>query len=129
MAARKRRATVFRTRNLCCATEARTQEDITHLQTVNIADEINLFGATGRRQMTAELLESDGTRTVQLSDKDGLVLMHFEKPVRWVALDPATAGALAESMAKAAYKVYSGDVPAEGTKQLTEGLPITCKNH
>lgn len=78
--------------------------------------------------MSAELLESDGTRTVQLSDRDGLVLMHFEKPVRWVALDPATAGALAESMAQAAYKVYSGDVPAEGKKQLTERLRIKCRN-
>src|SRR5258708_26296085 len=78
--------------------------------------------------MSASLLESDGTRTVQLTDKDGWVLMQFEKAVRWVAVDPATAGALAESMAKAAYKVYSGEVPAEGTKQLTERLRIKCKN-
>lgn len=78
--------------------------------------------------MSAELLESDGTRTVQLSDKGGFVMLHFEKPVRWVALDPSTAGALAESMAKAAYKVYSGDVPAEGARQLTERLRIKCKN-
>lgn len=78
--------------------------------------------------MNGALIESDGTHTVQLSDRDGKVILHFERPVSWCALDPATAGALAEAMAQAAYKVYSGDVPAEGKKQLTERLRIKCKN-
>ena len=78
--------------------------------------------------MSAQLLESEGTRTVQISDRDGMVYLHFEKPITWCALDPATAGAFAEAMAQAAYKVYSGDVPAADKKQLTERLRIKCKN-
>jgi len=78
--------------------------------------------------MSAEVLTGEGTHTVQLSDRDGKVLLHFEKPVSWVALDPATAGALAEAMAQAAYKVYSGDVPEESKRQLTERLRIKCRN-
>lgn len=70
----------------------------------------------------------DICQTVQLSDRNGYVILHLDRPSEWIALDPATAGSLAEAMAKAAYKVYSGDVPAEGTKQLTERLRIKCRN-
>ena len=73
-------------------------------------------------------IQGDGTDTVQLSDRDGKVVMHFERPVAWVALDPATAGALAEAMAQAAYKCYSGDVPDPQKKQITERLRIKATN-
>lgn len=78
--------------------------------------------------MSAETLPRDACQTVQLSDRDGLVILHLDKASEWIALDPVTAGALAEAMAKAAYKIYSGDVPAEEKKQITERLRIKCKN-
>jgi hypothetical protein len=69
--------------------------------------------------------EGSVTHTVQLSDKDGLVIMHFEKPVEWVALDPATAAALSESMARASYKAKFGDTPStEKRSQITEQLRV-----
>lgn len=71
--------------------------------------------------MTAEVLhDNEGTRTVQLSDRDGLVVMHFEKPVRWVALDPQTAMALAEAMARAGYKAIAGDTPTPHRTQIAD---------
>ena len=70
----------------------------------------------------------DICQTVQLSDRDGYVILHLDRAAEWIALDPATAGALAEAMAQAAYKVYSGDVPDKDKKQLTERLRVKCKN-
>ena len=79
--------------------------------------------------MSAEVLnDPEGTRTVQLSDRDGNVVMHFEKPVRWVALDPQTAMALAESMARAGYKVLSGDTPTPQKTQLTDMIRVRLIN-
>jgi hypothetical protein len=71
------------------------------------------------------LIDEDGTRTVQLSDRDGLVVMHFEKPVRWCALDPATAARFAEACARAAYKAVAGDTPTTQAKsQVTEQIRV-----
>lgn len=75
--------------------------------------------------MSAELLESDGTRTIQISDRDGLCILHFEKPVLWCALDPSTAAAVAEALARASYKAKFGDVPTtEKRSQITEQLRV-----
>lgn len=76
--------------------------------------------------MTAELLQDrEGTRTVQVSDHEGLVVMHFEKPVRWCALDPGTASGFAEAIARAAYKAVAGDTPTTVAKsQITEQLRV-----
>lgn len=64
----------------------------------------------------------EGTRSVQLSDRDGQVIMHFEKPVRWVALDPMTAGRLAEAMARASYKAVAGDTPTPRKTQILDRI-------
>ena len=79
--------------------------------------------------MSAEVLnEPEGTRTVQLSDRDGNVIMHFEKPVRWVALDPQTAMKLGETMARAGYKVLSGDTPTPQKTQVTDMIRVRLIN-
>lgn len=64
----------------------------------------------------------EGTRSVQLSDKDGNVILHFEKPVQWVALDPMTAGRLAEAMARASYKAVAGDTPTPQRTQILDRI-------
>lgn len=70
----------------------------------------------------------EGANTVQLSDRNGYVILHLDRAAQWIALTPDIAGQLAESMAKAAYKVYSGDVPDDKKKQITERLRIKCRN-
>lgn len=73
--------------------------------------------------MSAEVLhDHEGTRTVQLSDRDGDVIMHFERPVRWVALDAMTAARLGEAMARASYKAMAGDTPTPHRTQLTDTI-------
>mgnify|MGYP001572496761 CR=1 FL=1 len=65
------------------------------------------------------------TQTIQISDRDGLCIMHFEKPVEWVALDPSTAASVAEALARASYKAKFGDVPTtEKKSQITEQLRV-----
>lgn len=65
------------------------------------------------------------TQTVQISDRDGLVLLHFEKPIEWCALDPATAAGVAESLARASYKAKFGDTPTtEKQSQITEQIRV-----
>src|SRR5690348_1474091 len=71
--------------------------------------------------------QGDICQTVQLSDKNGMVLLHLDRVAQWIALDPATAGQLAEAMARAAYKCYSGDVPDEKKRQITERLRLKCQ--
>lgn len=74
-------------------------------------------------------MDGPGTDTVQLSDYEGHVCLHFERPVSFVKLDPPTASSLAEAMARAAYKCISGDVPTTMAKsQITEQMRIRLKN-
>ncbi|MHB0965534.1 MAG: hypothetical protein ACYC36_03680 [Bellilinea sp.] len=74
--------------------------------------------------MTAQaLIDNEGTRTVQVSDRDGMVIMHFEKPVRWCALDAQTAVSFAEAVARASYAATFGDTPTTQAKsQITDQL-------
>jgi hypothetical protein len=76
--------------------------------------------------VSAQILsDGEGTHTVQISDRNGLVVMHFEKPVRWCALDPSTASRFAEAFARAAYKARAGDTPTtEKRSQITEQLRV-----
>lgn len=65
------------------------------------------------------------TQTIQISDRDGLCILHFEKPVEWVALDPATAASVAEALARSSYKAKFGDTPTtEKQSQITEQLRV-----
>ena len=66
--------------------------------------------------------DNEGTRTVQLSHKDGDVILHFERPVRWVALDGLTAGRLAEAMARASYTALAGDTPTPEKTQILDRI-------
>ena len=76
--------------------------------------------------MSAEVLQDrEGTRTIQVSHRDGLAIMHFEKPVRWCALDPETARAFAEAMSRAAYAAFSGDTPTtQDRSAVTEQIRV-----
>lgn len=66
-----------------------------------------------------------GTDTVQISDKDGFVFMHFEHPVEWCKLDPHTGAEFAEAFARACYKAVNGDTPTTGKKsQITEQIRL-----
>lgn len=79
--------------------------------------------------MTAQRTDGPGTDTVQLSDRDGFVFLHFEKPVEWVKLDPGTASKFAEATARAAYKCVAGDTPTTTAQsQITEQVRVRCKN-
>ncbi len=74
-------------------------------------------------------MHGPGTDTLQVSYKDGLVVLHFDKPVEWVALDPNTAGRMAESVARTAYTAVSGDVPTtEKKSQITEQIRVRLRN-
>lgn len=79
--------------------------------------------------MSAQRTDGPGTDTVQLSDRDGFLFLHFEKPVEWVKLDPGTASRLSETMARVAYKCVAGDTPTTmAQSQITEQLRVRCKN-
>lgn len=69
--------------------------------------------------------EAEGTHTVQVSHRDGLAIMHFEKPVTWCALDPETARSFAEAMSRAAYAAFSGDTPTTRDRSaVTEQIRV-----
>lgn len=70
--------------------------------------------------MSAQVLDNEGTHTVQISHRDGKAIMHFERPVRWCALDPATAAQFAEAFARAAYTAVAGDTPTPQHSQITD---------
>ena len=48
-------------------------------------------------------LDGPGTDTLAVGNKDGLVVLQFQNPVRWVALDPGTAYQVAEMMCRHAF--------------------------
>lgn len=52
-----------------------------------------------------------GTAETASGVRGGYVCLEFRTPVQWLALDPQTALALAESMAKDAYILQHGTVP------------------
>lgn len=58
-----------------------------------------------------EGLSGEGTHTLAIGDRDGLVIMTFERPVKWVALDPETGRQAAEQLARSSYKAKFGDTP------------------
>lgn len=78
--------------------------------------------------MSARRLDGPGTQTVGVDREDGFVYLRFEKPVMWVKLDPGTALAVGQQLAKDSYHAKFGDEPDEKFKQLTEQVRITCKN-
>ena len=76
-----------------------------------------------------ELKSETGTDKLILSDHNGMVVMHFDHPVEWVALDPETARVVAEQMARKAYACTFGDTPTTTDKsQMTEQLRARMKN-
>lgn len=56
-------------------------------------------------------LEGEGTHTLAVGDEHGLVFLIFERPVRWVSLDPESARQVAEKIARTSYKARFGDDP------------------
>lgn len=56
-------------------------------------------------------LPGTGTTVVASGVRKGYVCFEFPKDVRWLALDPQTALAVAESVAKDAYILTNGTVP------------------
>lgn len=61
------------------------------------------------------------TDTIALKEEDGMVLIEFPEPVRWVKLDPNTAKAVGIQMAKDAYKAQTGG-EADGKVIITQEL-------
>lgn len=76
--------------------------------------------------MTASVLvDNEGTRTVQVSNRDGDVVLHFERPIRYCALDAGTAARFAEAVARAAYTAVAGDTPTTIKRsQITEQIRL-----
>lgn len=48
-------------------------------------------------------LDGPGTDTLAVGNKDGLVVLQFQHPVKWVSLDPQTAYSVAEMMCRHAF--------------------------
>lgn len=48
-------------------------------------------------------LDGPGTDTVAVGNKDGLVVLQFQHPVKWISLDPGTAYQVAEMMCRHAF--------------------------
>ena len=65
--------------------------------------------------MSAEL----STDTVALGDRDGMVVLEFQKPVRWCTLDPATALQVGLAMARSAHKAKTGLEASSGKAVLS----------
>lgn len=68
-------------------------------------------------------LEGQGTHTIAIGERDGQVIFRFVRPVDWVSLDPETARAAAEQIARLAYKARFGDTPTTERKSaITDAL-------
>ena len=61
---------------------------------------------------------AEGTDTVALGHEDGHVFLIFEKPVKWVKLDPITAAMVANQMATDGYHAKYGDTPGGQSKSV-----------
>lgn len=70
--------------------------------------------------MSAQLLDKSGpgTDTMALGEEDGHVFLIFEKPVKWVKLDPLTAKNVGERMARDSYKALFGDTPTTQARSV-----------
>jgi len=62
-----------------------------------------------------EVQMSEGTETVAVGVEDKRVVLKFPKPISWAALDPDTALAVGEEMARSAYTVKYGKAPSQGS--------------
>lgn len=58
-----------------------------------------------------EGLSGSGTHTIAIGDRNGQVVLRFERPVEWVSLDAETARNVAEQIARSSYKAKFGDTP------------------
>jgi len=61
------------------------------------------------------------TDTIAFKEEDGMVIIEFQKPVRWVKLNPEIAKQAGMQMAKDAYKAQYG-TEAEGKTIITREL-------
>jgi hypothetical protein len=66
--------------------------------------------------------------TLAVGDLDGMVVITFPEPKRWVKLDPETARRLGEQLAKQAYKARFGDYPTPTKTMLTDALRSRITN-
>lgn len=74
-------------------------------------------------------LKGKGSQKVLLSDHKGHVVLHFDEPVEWVALQPEVARNLAEAMSRSAYKANFGDTPTPVRKSnLAEQARVKLVN-
>lgn len=59
----------------------------------------------------SSLPPNEGTDTVVIGEERGQVILRFQKPVWYLALDPETARQVAEKIARDSYKARFGDTP------------------
>jgi hypothetical protein len=74
-------------------------------------------------------LAGQGTEKIVVSEHKGHVVLHFDKPVEWVALQPEITRNLAEHMARTAYKLAFGDDPTpQGRSIITDATRLKLVN-
>lgn len=67
------------------------------------------------------------TDTLAIGDRDGLVVLQFQKPVQWVTLDEETARRVGEQLLRQAYKVRFGDYPTPAKTMLTDAMRVKAR--
>lgn len=73
--------------------------------------------------------DNSGTNKVTLSDHRGMVVLHFDHKVNYVALPPEQARQLAEACARQAYRAHYGTFPVlNDGSQITEQKRVRARN-
>lgn len=80
-------------------------------------------------EITVASHDNVGTNKLTLSDHRGLVVMHFDKKVNYVAIQPNEARDLGEKLARQSYRAIYGDYPTtQDRSQITEQMRIRARN-
>ena len=61
--------------------------------------------------MSEELLRGDANTEVAIGEQNGMVVLTFSKPVRWLELDANAARKIGEQLARSSYGVTYGAEP------------------
>ena len=72
-----------------------------------MADEISM------KPVTEVIAGGEGAQGTALSIHQGMVILHFQKPVEWASFDPETARRVSEQMARYAYEAHYGRKPSD----------------
>lgn len=74
-------------------------------------------GEITMKPVTEVIKAGEGAQGTALSVHQGMVVMHFQRPIEYASFDPETARRISEQMAKYAYQAHFGRAPSDAENQ------------